>query len=105
MLGLGLAATHAPMMLQTAQYWTKVVDRIPKVAREHLPQSARVEIATPSIIEGHIQKIEAAFAVLREQVKAYRPDVLVMIGADQGDMFAAATNPTFSTYTGADRIW
>src|ERR1051326_3103166 len=60
MLGLGLASSHAPMMFQKAQYCPKVVDRIPKVAREHLPQSARVEIATPSIIEGHIQKIEAA---------------------------------------------
>ncbi len=42
MLGLGLASSHAPMMFQKAQYWPKVVDRIPKVAREHLPQSARV---------------------------------------------------------------
>jgi protocatechuate 4,5-dioxygenase beta chain len=105
MLGLGLASSHAPMMFQKAQYWPKVVDRIPKVAREHLPQSARVEIATPSIIEGHIQKIEAAFAVLREQVKAYRPDVLVMIGDDQGDMFDDANNPTFSIYTGDEPIW
>ena len=105
MLGLGLASSHAPMMFQKAQYWPKVVDRIPKVAREHLPQSARVEIATPSIIEGHIQKIEAAFAVLREQVKAYRPDVLVMIGDDQGDMFDDANNPTFSIYTGEEPIW
>src|SRR4029079_19837818 len=87
------------------RYCPKVVDRIPKVAREHLPQSARVEIATPSIIEGHIQKIEAAFAVLREQVKAYRPDVLVMIGDDQGDMFDDANNPTFSIYTGDEPIW
>jgi len=105
MLGLGLASSHAPMMFQKAQYWPKVVDRIPKVAREHLPQSARLEIATPSIIEGHIQKIEAAFAVLREQVKAYRPDVLVMIGDDQGDMFDDANNPTFSIYTGEEPIW
>jgi protocatechuate 4,5-dioxygenase beta chain len=64
-----------------------------------------VEIATPSIIEGHIQKIEAAFAVLRDQVKAYRPDVLVMIGDDQGDMFDDANNPTFSIYTGDEPIW
>ena len=42
MLGLGLASSHAPMMFQKAQYWPRVVERIPEEAREHLPQSARV---------------------------------------------------------------
>jgi len=41
MLGLGLASSHAPMMFQKAQYWPRVVDRIPAEARQHLPHSAR----------------------------------------------------------------
>ncbi len=105
MLGMGMASSHAPMMFQKAQYWPRVVDRLPKEALEHLPHSMRVEMATPAIIEGHIQKIEAAFAVLREQLHAYRPDALVMIGDDQGDMFDDANNPTFSIYTGEEAVW
>src|SRR5919198_5316553 len=105
MLGLGMASSHAPMMFQKAQYWPRVVDRIPPEAREQLPKSARVEIATPSIIDSHVQRIEAAFAVLREQLTAYRPDALIMIGDDQGDMFDDANNPTFSIYTGDEPIW
>jgi hypothetical protein len=105
MLGLGLASSHAPMMFQKAQYWPRVVERIPPEAREHLPKSARVEIATPSIIEGHIQRIEAALGVLRAEVQRYRPDALLMIGDDQGDMFDEANNPTFSVYTGEEPIW
>jgi hypothetical protein len=105
MLGLGMASSHAPMMFQKAQYWPRMIDRIPAEAREHLPHSARVELATPAVIDGHIQKIEAAFAVLREQLRAYRPDVLLMIGDDQGDMFDDANNPTFSIYTGDEPIW
>ena len=105
MLGFGMASSHAPMMFQKAEFWPRVVGRIPKEAREHLPHSARVEIATPSIIDGHIQKIEAAFAVLREQLQAYRPDALIMIGDDQGDMFDDVNNPTFSVYTGDEPIW
>ena len=105
MLGMGMASSHAPMMFQKAQYWPRVVDRLPKEALEHLPHSMRVEMATPAIIEGHIQKIEAAFAVLREQLQAYRPDALVMIGDDQGDMFDDANNPTFSIYTGEEAVW
>jgi len=58
------------MMFQKAQYWPRVVERIPAEAREQLPRSAREEIATPALIEGKIQRIEAAFAVLREQLRA-----------------------------------
>ena len=74
MLGLGMASSHAPMMFQKAQYWPRVVERIPPVAREQLPVSAREEIASSAIIEGHIRRIEAAFAVLRGELRAYRPD-------------------------------
>ena len=105
MLGLGMASSHAPMMFQKAQYCPRVVERLPAEAREHLPHSARVEIATPAIIDGHIKRIEAAFATLREQLRAYRPDALLMIGDDQGDMFDDANNPTFSIYTGDEPIW
>ena len=105
MLGLGMASSHAPMMFQKGQYWPRVVQRIPAEAREHLPHSARKEIATPAIIDGHIQRIEAAFAMLREQLRAFRPDALIMIGDDQGDMFDDANNPTFSIYTGDEPIW
>ena len=105
MLGMGMASSHAPMMFQKAQYWPRVVERIPPEARKHMPHSMQVEIASPAIIEGHIQRIEAAFTVLREQLAAYRPDVLLMIGDDQGDLFDDANNPTFSVYTGDGPLW
>jgi protocatechuate 4,5-dioxygenase beta chain len=105
MLGMGMASSHAPMMFQKAQYWPRMIERIPAAAREQLPTSARVELATPSIIESHIQRIEAAFATLRQQLQAYRPDALLMIGDDQGDLFDAANNPTFAVYTGEEPIW
>jgi hypothetical protein len=105
MLGFGMASSHAPMMFQKAQYWPRVVERIPPEAREQLPKSARVEIATPSIIDGHIRRIDAALAVLRERLEAFRPDALIMIGDDQGDMFDEANNPTFAVYTGEEPLW
>ena len=105
MLGLGMASAHAPMMFQKAQYWPRMIERIPAEAREHLPRSARVELATPAIVDGHIQRIEAAFATLRAQLQAFRPDALVMIGDDQGDMFDDANNPTFAIYTGEEPLW
>jgi Catalytic LigB subunit of aromatic ring-opening dioxygenase len=105
MLGLGMASSHAPMMFQKAQYWPRVMERLQREAREQLPRSAREEIATPAIIDDKIRRIEAAFATLREQLQAYRPDALIMIGDDQGDLFDAVNNPTFSVYTGDEPIW
>jgi protocatechuate 4,5-dioxygenase beta chain len=105
MLGLGMASAHAPMMFQKAQYWPRMVERIPPEAREHLPQRARQELATPAIVDGYLERIEAAFATLRTQLRAYRPDALLMIGDDQGDMFDAANNPTFAVYTGDEPLW
>ena len=52
MLGLGMASSHAPMMFQKAQYWPRMLERIPAEAREQLPRSAREEIASPAIIDG-----------------------------------------------------
>jgi protocatechuate 4,5-dioxygenase beta chain len=105
MLGLGMASAHAPMMFQKAQYWPRMLERIPAQAREHLPQSARVELASPAVIEGYIQRIEAAFATLRDHLAVYRPDALVMIGDDQGDMFDPVNIPTLAVYTGNEPLW
>ena len=105
MLGLGMASAHAPMMFQKAQFWPRMLERIPAQAREHLPKIARVELASPALIEGYIQRIEAAFATLRGQLSAYRPDALIMIGDDQGDMFDAANMPTLAVYTGEEPLW
>lgn len=105
MLGMGMASAHAPMMFQKAQYWPRMLERIPSQAREHLPASARQELATPAVIDGYLARIEAAFATLRAQLRAYRPDALLMIGDDQGDMFDAANNPTFAIYTGDEPLW
>ena len=105
MLGLGMASSHAPMMFQKAQYWPRVMERLNREAREQLPKSAREEIATPAIIDDKVRRIEAALAVLRERLQDDRPDALVMIGDDQGDLFDAVNNPTFSVYTGDEPIW
>ncbi|PWU25665.1 MAG: hypothetical protein C5B48_00160 [Candidatus Rokuibacteriota bacterium] len=105
MLGLGLASSHAPGMWRAPEEWPRIVDRMSPEVRNHMPYTAKVEIETLEIRQEHYKRIHAAFAVLHEQFLAYKPDALIMIGDDQGDMFDAVNNPTFSIYTGEDRIW
>jgi protocatechuate 4,5-dioxygenase beta chain len=92
-------------MWRPAAEWPKALARQSPEAQSHLPHSARVEMESPEIIEGYIKRLQAAFATLRQQVQAYQPDALIMIGDDQGDMFDLANNPTFAVYTGEEPIW
>ena len=105
MLGLGLASSHAPGMFRRKEDWPRLLNGLPPEIKGSLPHSAKVELESPEMIEGYIQRIEAAFATLRGQIEAYRPDALIMVGDDQGDMFDEANNPTFSVYTGEEPIW
>ena len=105
MLGLGLASSHAPGMWRTPDELRGFLDRMRPEVRNHLPYSAKVEVETPGILEEYTARFRAAFATLREQVQAYKPDALIMIGDDQGDMFDEVNNPIFSIYTGDEPIW
>jgi protocatechuate 4,5-dioxygenase beta chain len=92
-------------MWRPAEEWTRFIDRMPPEIRNHLPYTAKLEIESLEMRQDYVRRIQAAFATLREQFQAYKPDALIMIGDDQGDMFDDANNPIFSIYTGDEPIW
>jgi protocatechuate 4,5-dioxygenase beta chain len=92
-------------MWRQPEDWPRFLDRMPPEVKIQLPHTARVEIDSLELRQEYYRRMHAAFAALREQVQAYRPDALIMIGDDQGDMFDEANNPTFSIYTGEEPIW
>ena len=102
MLGLGLASSHAPALFETAERWPIVYARIPDYAKETQPHTAKLE--TPEVIQGYLDRTNAAFDVLRQQVEAYRPDAIIAIGDDQNDMFDPSNNPTLAVFTGHE-LW
>lgn len=105
MLGLGLASSHAPGMWRTAEELRRFPERLKPEVRAQLPHTAKLEIETPGVLESYTERFRAAFATLREQVQAYKPDALIMIGDDQGDMFDEVNNPIFSIYTAEEPLW
>ncbi len=102
MLGLGLASSHAPAMFEPKEMWPAIYQRRPDYTRDSQPHTAKLE--TPEVIAGYLERIEAAFRGLRQQLEAYRPDALIVIGDDQGDLFDASLNPTFCLFTG-ESLW
>ena len=102
MLGLGLASSHAPAMFEPVERWAKVYGRIPEYTKQSQPHTAALE--TPEVISGYIERIDASFEELRRQLEAYRPDALIMIGDDQGELYDKSINPAFSIFAGTE-IW
>lgn len=102
MLGLGLASSHATGMFCPAEYWETVYAGIPDYMKGSQPHTAKLE--TPEVIAQQIERLEKNFAVLRDQIAAYKPDALIYIGDDQGDMFNSSNNPAFAVFTGQE-VW
>ena len=50
------------------------------------------------VIEDYIARIDRAFGTLRERLADYRPDVLIIIGGDQSEMFDRSNVPNLMIY-------
>jgi protocatechuate 4,5-dioxygenase beta chain len=102
MLGLGLASSHAPALFEPQEMWPLIYSRRPAYTKDSQPHTAKLE--TPEVIQGYIDRINVAFDILRQQLQAYRPEALIVVGDDQGDMFDDRLNPTFCIFTG-EKLW
>ncbi len=102
MIGLGLGSSHATAMFEPKEMWPHIYNGIPEYTKESQPHTARLE--TPEVIQKYLNRINAAFDILRRQIEAYRPDALIVMGDDQGQVFDSSFNPTFYIYTGAE-VW
>ena len=102
MLGLGLASSHAPALFRPVETWPAIYDAIPEYMKGSQPHTAAKE--TTEVLQGYIDRINASFKVLEDRLRAYKPDALVIIGDDQGDMFARSMMPAMCIYTGED-LW
>jgi hypothetical protein len=102
MIGLGLASSHAPAIFCPPELWPTVYAAIPDYMKESQPHTAKLE--TAEVIQSYCQRIDRAFNALAEQIAAYKPDVIVAIGDDQGEMFDFSNNPSLAVFTG-DEVW
>lgn len=98
-LGLGLASSHAPNMFVPAEKWeVRYQQRAHAVAQPH---EAREE--TLEVLRSYVERIDAAFGILRQRLAAYRPDTLIMVSDDQDEVFSHLLSmPTMALYLGAE---
>ncbi len=98
MLGLGLAVSHAPSMFRGLADWPAIHRQL----TAGVPQPPEIAQETPEVLQSYIARIDRGFQVLREQVEAFNPDVLLVVGDDQGEVFTEANMPTFGLFTCAE---
>lgn len=121
MLGLGLAASSAHQIFEQPHLWQKIYNLVPpgteglqpflKVFNPPPPPpgapaggmgQAQAINEKPELINQILEKTNAAYEVLRKQLEAYKPDAIVIVGADRGEMFSRINMPMFATYLGKE---
>ncbi len=97
-IGYGLASPHAPGINVGIDQWKASYQRLIR----DLPQPPEAESETEDDIAEQYERMHAAFRTLRAGLDAYRPDLLVMIGGDQTEMFDRSNVPNIMVYTGEE---
>ena len=100
-LRLGLASSHAPSLFySTFEGWEKSWHRLD----DGRPQAPEVALEDREEIERRMPRFRANFAALKQQLVEFNPDVLIIVGGDQGEWFDAGNQPGVMVYAGGD-IW
>jgi len=105
MIGLGMACSHAGPLFRPPETWQQLMNETmaPGVF-ERYPEAARQRDSLEECQALH-KRAHDCFAQMRKEAVAYKPDVIVLVGDDQGDLFNSSNNPTLSIYTGEEQMW
>ena len=103
---LGLGCTHAPMILNPAEQWPTIRERIfARIPNYQAPPQLLEELGKDngrSQDRGNQKRIVDAFQVLQDKLRSFNPDVVMVVGDDQAENFLRDNLPTFCLYTGAE---
>lgn len=99
-IGLGIASSHAPAVDAPLDQWVPLYQRF----TGNTPQPPEAALETPDVIRSYIDRIQSAFGTLRQKLADYRPDLLIIVGGDQSEMFDPSNVPNLMIYVG-DAAW
>ena len=98
MLGLGLASSNALCMFRPAAQWPE----LHATAVGDVPQPHEAAEEDGEVLQGYRERVDQAFDRLRQQIEAYEPEALVVIGSDPGAIFGPVHMPQFWLFTGEE---
>src|SRR5689334_4603969 len=81
-----LAVSHAPSMFRGVEHWSV----IHRVLTGNVPQPMEIEKETPAVLRNYIDRINSGFSALQRELERFKPDVLLVVGDDQAEVFTEA---------------
>jgi 3-O-methylgallate 3,4-dioxygenase len=115
---LGLASSHTPQLSTSADYWAQHAARDQRNARllgsdgryytyDELLAAADPALAdelAPPVWRSKFDRAQAAVETLARRLAAAEPDVVVIVGDDQHELFGADGVPAIGLFTG-EALW
>jgi hypothetical protein len=105
---LGLAMSHSPQVSQEPKWWSEQahIDQKRTPYQELLQRKPdwMDEALRPEVWEKKHRAVQSAIADLAQTLNDLEPDVVVLIGDDQEELFLDDCMPTFSVFWG-DESW
>lgn len=100
-IGLGLGSSHNSwLVMKDVEEWQELHATV----TAGKPQPRAVLEETPAVLHDYIQRINRAFEVLSERLADYDPELLIIIGGDQTEIFDRSNVPNLMIYLG-DEVW
>jgi protocatechuate 4,5-dioxygenase beta chain len=96
MIVLGIGASHAPGVLLPVETWAESYQQMTRGVGQ--PATAKAE--TPETNIALRARIDKAVGVLRTKLAAARPDLVIIVGDDQNEVFGSPFNPTLAVFCG-----
>lgn len=104
---LGLGFSHSPMLSMGASYWHVHAKLDPHLAPDFDKLPRREELEAQMDEQVFAQKydaIQGGIATLACRLDAAAPDVIIVVGDDQRELFLEDNTPTIAIYTGRE-LW
>ena len=109
---LGIGTSHTPLFTLESSDWQHRAEADRNNPRLNLSDGRWVsyaellaetgprytEVSQPSELERKAQLCEAALNRLADTLEAARPDIVLIVGDDQGELFGPANQPAFAIY-------
>jgi hypothetical protein len=99
MLRLVVGTSNSPSMYRPRSAWQAIYDAH---TNPETPPPNELADETDEVVDGYIERIAAAQKVLRDKLVAAKPDVIVMLGYDDGTAFSGIQIPQLCTFTGEE---
>jgi hypothetical protein len=115
---LGIGASHTPMLALRSEHWSyraQVDYANPRlnladgremnydaVLAELGPRCA--DVISPEILQGKAQACQDSLDRLADEIAATAPDIVVIIGDDQRELFTGANQPAICVFHGAEIV-